>query len=133
MPLPDGMKNYHQLKQDRIQKQNLESQFTKKYGKGLSMLQKMGGYSVGKGIGKNETGVVEPILPDADVGREKEGGGQHIHGSVRQHKRTHKPADEEDEQHKLKRQRILDQEDVEFMSLLGRKHTIKPKAQDYAH
>lgn len=33
------------------------------------MLQKMGGYQVGKGIGKHEHGTVEPVLPL--VGREK--------------------------------------------------------------
>ena len=44
------------------------------------MLQKMGGYKVGKGVGKHETGTTEPLLADSDIGRVKQGIGETIPG-----------------------------------------------------
>ncbi len=32
-----------------------------KYGKGLKMLKMMGGFQVGKGVGKNNQGIVQPV------------------------------------------------------------------------
>lgn len=102
--------NYRQLKEERKQKADLEKNYAKKYGKGLEMLKKMGGYEVGKGVGKNEQGTTEIVT--ADVGRER---AQGIGNQPIRKEATEK--DHELEQAKLKRQK-LDQEDKEFMSLL---------------
>lgn len=40
------------------------------------MLQKMGGFKVGGGVGKHEQGRVEPVLPKQAGGREKSGLGE---------------------------------------------------------
>lgn len=42
---------------DKAAEQVLEKQ----YGKGLSMLKSMGGFKLGKGLGKNEQGIAEPV------------------------------------------------------------------------
>lgn len=44
-----------------MKKGKIEGALEGKYGKGLKMLKLMGGYSVGKGIGKNEQGIVNPV------------------------------------------------------------------------
>lgn len=54
----------------RKQKEELKDQTVKrkeevvlenKYGKGLKMLKMMGGFEVGKGVGKNNQGIVAPV------------------------------------------------------------------------
>ena len=34
---------------------------SKKYGKGLSLLKKMGGFEIGQGIGKDNQGIINPV------------------------------------------------------------------------
>lgn len=39
----------------------MEAEYKKKYGKGLKLLQALGGYKVGRGIGKDEQGILNPV------------------------------------------------------------------------
>lgn len=39
----------------------MESALSEKYGKGVKLLKMMGGFEVGKGIGKNNQGIVNPV------------------------------------------------------------------------
>ena len=39
----------------------MENALEVKYGKGLKMLQMMGGFEVGKGVGKLNQGIVNPV------------------------------------------------------------------------
>ena len=39
----------------------MENALEEKYGKGLKMLKAMGGFKVGKGVGKSEQGIVNPV------------------------------------------------------------------------
>mmetsp|Transcript_33558 Transcript_33558/g.51604 ORF Transcript_33558/g.51604 Transcript_33558/m.51604 type:complete len:170 (+) Transcript_33558:658-1167(+) len=42
-------------------KKDIEGKLTKKYGKGLAMLKKMGGFELGQGMGKNNQGILNPV------------------------------------------------------------------------
>ena len=39
----------------------MEGALQEKYGKGLKMLKLMGGFEVGKGVGKKNKGIVNPV------------------------------------------------------------------------
>ena len=43
------------------EKKQIENAYEEKYGKGLKMLKMMGGFKVGKGLGKEEQGIVNPV------------------------------------------------------------------------
>jgi len=46
---------------DRQEKRKMEGALQDKYGKGLKMLKMMGGFEVGKGVGKRNQGIVNPV------------------------------------------------------------------------
>ena len=46
---------------DLAQKRQAEAQLQEKYGRGLKMLKLMGGFQVGKGVGKNLQGITAPV------------------------------------------------------------------------
>jgi len=52
----------------------LEKDLTTKYGKGQKLLEKMGGYKVGQGIGKNNQGILNPV--EAVAKKDKSGLGK---------------------------------------------------------
>jgi hypothetical protein len=56
--------NLRKQKEEQKEKAHVnkeESALQGKYGKGLKMLKMMGGFEVGKGVGKNNQGIVQPV------------------------------------------------------------------------
>ena len=54
---------------DTAQKRKLETNLADKYGKGLRLLQKLGGFEVGQGAGKRNQGITAPV--EAVINKDK--------------------------------------------------------------
>ena len=54
---------------DTAQKRKLETNLEDKYGKGLKLLQKLGGFEVGQGAGKRNQGITAPV--EAVINKDK--------------------------------------------------------------
>ena len=90
-------------------------QLTKTYGKGLKLLQKLGGYSPGQGIGKSNQGRAEPIaMNQPKAGEAGRGIGLRTNETAVVEKRS--KVREEDEL-----MRRMDAEDKVFKRLLRRR------------
>eukprot|EP00347_Sterkiella_histriomuscorum_P011312 403372932 len=108
---------------DHKQKKQVEQTLEQKYGKGVKLLQFMGGYKIGEGLGKHNQGIVNPIEEQKRKGNECIGAS----GPVKEDKKVKEQpniavASEDQKSSKEqqeKQQRVkLDQEDTEFLNLL---------------
>lgn len=117
-------KSHRKVKEERKnieQKQKGEEKYSEKYGKGLKMLKLMGGFELGKGVGKNNQGILAPIEAVKSKGGlgfgGKEAAGNQASKTLHEPEVSKTAAPKGPSNEEQARQK-LDQEDSDFLKLL---------------